>query len=143
MSVIGEEEYIDENVKIEEEVPEKQMPEEEYRDNVIDTGLAMQQFLVQPTAEEMFDWITKDMAITYLDEIDIEKVRQLCYLINTLQNMGLYDSAQLFYGDLASLLVSARARHGFERQMQQTSISKGFQYFDAEEERKRNMLGGK
>lgn len=128
MNIIGDEEN------------QEQQEDEFVPNQEIDTGLKMQQFMIQPTAEEKFKWITKDMPLTYLDELDIEKVRQLCGLINTLEDMGLHDSAKLFYGDLASLLVSARARHGFERQMQQTSISKGFQYFDAEEERKKNIL---
>ena len=147
MNVIsGEEEPTEEGG---EEQPEE-IQQEEVQDegdfvesSSIDTGLKMQEFLIKPTAEENFPWITKDMAIGYLDELDKDQVRKLCNLINTLENMGLHGSAKLFYGDLASLLVSSRASHGFERQMQQTAIQKGFQYFDQQEEKKNNLLGGK
>ena len=145
MNVISGEEEVHEEVVQEQpqEVVQEHVEEDFVENRGIDTGLEMQEFLIKPTAETKFPWITKDMAIAYLDELDKIECRNLCKLINTLHNMRLFGSAKLFYGDLASLLVSSRASHGFERQMQQTAIQKGFQYFDRQEEKKKNLLGGK
>jgi len=103
-----------------------------------ETPIEFNQYLIEPTAENFFYWITKDITLTYLDENDLERVRMLCEVIVTLHQLGLHKVSMEFFGDLSAIVNTARARHGFERQMEQTNIGKTFQYFDAEEESKVN-----
>lgn len=107
----------------------------------VETPIEFNQFLIEPTAERFFYWITKDINITYLDETDLERVRMLCEIIVTLHYIGLHKNAMEFFGDLSAIVNTASARHGFMTQMQHTSITKGFQYFDGVEEEKVNRGG--
>lgn len=103
-----------------------------------ETPIEFNQYLIEPTGEKLFYWITKDITLTYLDELDLERIRMLCQLIVTLHQIGLHKCSVEFYGDLSAIVNTARARHGFERQMEQTNIGKTFQYFDKMEENKLN-----
>ncbi len=103
-----------------------------------ETPIEFNQYMIEPTGEKFFYWITKDITLTYLDEGDIDKVRMLCEIIVTLHLRGLHENAMEFFGDLTAIVNTARAKHGFERQMEQTNIGKTFQYFDEEESKKVN-----
>lgn len=103
-----------------------------------ETPIEFQQFLIQPTAENYYKWITKDMVITYLDEEDMKKVRMLGEIIITLYKRGLYINVDEFMADLCMILNSSMARHGFFTQMQRTSIGKSFSYYDQVEAQKVN-----
>lgn len=134
MSIIGRESDIEESEEYNRELPyNPDMDITEPEPIEADTPIELQQFLIQPTAEKMFKFITKDMAITYLDDDDMQKIRMLCQIIVTLNSYGLKKVARDFNGDMASILVSARSRHGFERQMEQTNIGKSFSYYDEQE----------
>ena len=114
--------------------------EEEQRPEPIDTPLELQQFLISPDAKTWFAWINKDMILSYLDEEDLEKVRLIGRLINTLERYSLRKVAKDFIGDLLIIVNTARARHGFERQIQNTTTMKEFSYYDGEEERRRSKM---
>ena len=92
-----------------------------------ETPIEFNQLLIEPTAENYFYWITKDINTTYLDENDLERVRMLCEIIVTLHYIGLHKNALEFFGDLSAIVNTASARHGFMTQMQHTNITKGFQ----------------
>ncbi len=126
-----------EDIEQEEESPEENI-DRGLEPSDVATPLDMQLFLVEPTAKKEFSWINKDMTLTYLDELDLAKARELSNLINTLMAFGLKESAKLLQGDLANILNSARSRHGFERQIQNTRIQKGFSYYDGQEEQTKN-----
>jgi len=122
--------------EVEEEV--EPVMENQERKMEAETPIEFQQYLIQPTAESFFYWITKDINITYLDDEDMERVRMLCEIIVTLHGIGLYDNALEFFGDLSAIVNTSMARHGFFTQMQHTNIGKTFQYFDSMEEEKTN-----
>jgi len=110
----------------------------EERHSEPETPIEFQQFLIQPTAENYYKWITKDMVITYLDEEDMKRVRMLGEIIITLYKRGLHKNVDEFMADLCIILNSSMARHGFFTQMQRTSIGKSFQYYDETEAKKVN-----
>jgi hypothetical protein len=103
----------------------------------VDNEIEFQAFLVSPSCEEKFPFITKDMAITYLTKDDLEKVRLLGYMVNRCRFYGLLRLADRFAGQMNVILVSSRSLLGFERQMEQTKIGKQFQYLDEQTPQKR------
>lgn len=134
MSLLGEGE-------LEEEDQFKEDFERQERKIEVETPIEFNQYLIEPTAEKFFYWITKDICLTYLDEEDKKIIRMLCEIIVTLHGFGLDKCAMEFFGDLSAIVNTARASHGFERQMEQTSIGKSFQYFDEIEASKVNKGG--
>ena len=59
---------------------------------------------------EGFDHVNLDMTFTYLSNLDLDRVENLCTAINLCHIFELKQSEYLFRGELATLLNSRRSR---------------------------------
>lgn len=94
-------------------------------DNYFENRLEYAKFLVNPTVEEAFPEITKDLALSNLDEWGIIKLGIEIEIVNTLL---LYphlfkQSIFAYLRDIYSLLQLYRSRNGFESILQRTTVS--------------------
>jgi hypothetical protein len=109
----------------------------------IGNPVELQTYLVTPHVVGSKDldlsWITKEMSVTYLTPEDMKKVRLLGNMIGRCRQYGYDRLADRFITQLSIILVSARAREGFERQMGQTSITKQFQTIEGDVEGQGNQ----
>lgn len=94
-------------------------------DDRVDTGVEFAQYLTSPAAKEKYDFINKDNVLSYLNEVEINKVVMDAGTIQLLAHYKFVDTQKVLQSEISTLLTTARSRKGFAAKLLVSNIIKG------------------